>query len=86
MKVGPLFGMHIIKNNALHMSNNYLLKKEGFHIIFIFPFSSCPGFYSKFLEVTEKKKDERVGLKTLFTLVFLLLSKNISIEKIINNL
>ena len=55
-------------------------------MIFIFPFSSCPGFYSKFLEVTEKKKDERVGLKTLFTLVFLLLSKNISIEKIINNL
>ena len=63
------------------MSNNYLQKKEGFHIIFIFPFSSCPGFYSKFLEVTEKKKDERVGLKTLFTLVSLLLFKKISIEK-----
>ena len=77
MKVGPLFGMHIIKNNELHMDNNYLLKKKSFHMIVIFPFPSCPGFKSKFLEVTGKKKDERVG--------FLLLSKKISIEKIINN-
>ena len=68
------------------MNNNFLLKQKTFHMIVIFPFPSCPGFESKFLEITEIKKDERVSLKTLFTLVFLLLSKKNSIEKIINNL
>ena len=86
MKVGLLFGMHIKKNNELPMNNNYLLKQKTFHMILIFLFPSCPGFKSKFLEVTEKKKHERVDLKTLVTLVFLLLPKKISIEKIINNL